>query len=288
MPLDLTACKAWIGKTTEEVDIITPRLLAEYRVTFEPFLATIPGVEVPLGFHWCLSPVLAPISELGRDGHPAKGGFLPPIPLPRRMWAGGSIDYSAPLRPNDHVRRRSTIVSIDAKQGRSGPLCFVGVRHDFHTDRGLALSELHNIVYRDEAPFIRESGPAAPPDTAASVAADQAPLESSWTVTPTPTMLFRYSALTFNGHRIHYDQPYARTVEGYDGLVVHGPMQATLMLNLAAASRGAMPRRFTYRGLAPLIAGQPFLVRLQHAADSLRCVTQVADGPINMQGEATW
>jgi 3-methylfumaryl-CoA hydratase len=294
MSLNVEALQSWIGKSTEEIDIITPRLLTEYRVTFEPFLADLPGNDVPLGFHWCLCPFLAPLSDLGRDGHPAKGGFLPPVSLPRRMWAGGTIEYIGDLKSGDHVRRRSTISSIDLKQGRSGPLCFVGVRHDYHTERGPAISELQNIVYREEssADTDRQMPPASS-DAGARTAGEHIEdeenlLQSTWTVSPTPTMLFRYSAMTFNGHRIHYDHPYATSVEGYDGLVVHGPMQATLMLNLAAASRRAVPRRFTYRGLAPLLADQAFLVRLQHAEKSLRCFTQVAGGPINMQGEATW
>jgi len=285
MFVDIEACKAWLGRSTEDVDIITPRLLAEYRVTFDPFLADIIGNDVPLGFHWCLSPFLAPSRELGRDGHPAKGGFLPPVPLPRRMWAGGTIDYPGDLRLGDSVRRRSTIASIDLKQGSSGPLCFVGVRHDYQTERGIAISEVQNIVYREEPSDRQRPTVSSPGDAQIE---ETSLLESSWTVTPTSTMLFRYSALTFNGHRIHYDYPYATSAEGYAGLVVHGPMQATLMLNLAAASRRAMPRRFTYRGLAPLTADQPFLVRLQHAEKSLACFTQVAGGSINMQGEATW
>jgi 3-methylfumaryl-CoA hydratase len=282
MSVDIGALKGWIGKSIEEVDVITPRLLAEYRVTFDQFLAKIPGLEVPLGFHWCLSPFLAPNHELGPDGHPVKGGFLPPVPLPRRMWAGGTVEYHGGLRADDQVRRRSSIAGIELKQGRSGELCFVGVKHDYLTERGLALSELQTIVYR-EAPTQgqRESVPAKP-----QISSDS--LESSWTVDPSPTMLFRYSALTFNGHRIHYDHPYATVQEGYDGLVVHGPMQATLMLNLAAASRRAIPRRFIYRGLAPLIAGRPFRVRLLHAEQNQRCFTQVADSPINMEGEVTW
>jgi 3-methylfumaryl-CoA hydratase len=294
MPPDIEALQSWIGRSTEEVDIITPRLLTEYRVTFEPFLADLAGNGVPLGFHWCLCPFLAPLRDLGRDGHPAKGGFLPPVSLPRRMWAGGTIDYVGDLKSGDHVRRRSTIASIDLKQGRSGQLCFVGVRHDYQTERGLAISELQNIVYREESPADagHQTSPAssdAGVHTEGEHAADEEnALQSTWTVNPTPTMLFRYSAVTFNGHRIHYDQPYATSVENYDGLVVHGPMQATLMLNLAAASRRAVLRRFTYRGLAPLMADQSFLVRLQHAEKSLRCFTQVAGGPINMQGEATW
>ncbi|HVJ31720.1 MAG TPA: MaoC family dehydratase N-terminal domain-containing protein [Terriglobia bacterium] len=283
--IDIEACKGWIGRSTEDVDIITPRLLNEYRVTFDPFLADVPGLQVPLGFHWCLSPLLAPLRDLGPDGHPAKGSFLPPVPLPRRMWAGGAIDFHGDLRPGDHVRRRSTIASIDLKQGRSGQLCFVGLRHDYQTERGLALSELQNIVYRD-APAAEQPAQTTAPGV--DVAAGDGVLESSWSVDPTPTMLFRYSALTFNGHRIHYDYPYATAQEGYAGLVVHGPMQAALMLNLAAASRRAVPRRFSYRGLVPLIAGQAFRVRLQHAEPASRCFTQIEGGLINMQGEAVW
>jgi len=283
--IDIEACKVWIGRSTEEVDLITPRLLAEYRMTFDPFLADVPGLEVPLGFHWCLSPLLAPMRELGPDGHPEKGGFLPPVPLPRRMWAGGAIDYHGDLRPGDQVRRRSIIASIDLKQGRSGPLCFVGVRHDYLTARGLAISELQNIVYR-EAPSAEKND--AAPAVAADVAGTIDALESCWTVNPTPTMLFRYSAVTFNGHRIHYDYPYVTHEEGSPGLVIHGPLQATLMLNLAAASRRSVPRRFTYRGLTPLIAGRAFHVRLRHGEQVLGCLTQMEDGPINMQGEAIW
>lgn len=288
MSPDIEACKAWIGRSTEDVDIITPRLLGEYRATFDPFLADIAGSDVPLGLHWCLSPLLAPSRDLGRDGHPAKGRFLPPVPLPRRMWAGGTIDYIGDLKPGDHVRRRSTIASLDLKRGRSGDLCFVGVRNDYQTERGLAISELQNIVYREDPSTSGDPARASTPSSVDASLGDGDFLENSWTVTPTPTMLFRYSAMTFNGHRIHYDRPYATSVEGYDGLVVHGPMQAALMLNLAAATRRAVPRRFTYRGLAVLTASQPFLVRLQHAEKSLRCLTQVAGGPINMLGEAIW
>ncbi|MDY0883457.1 MaoC family dehydratase N-terminal domain-containing protein [Dongia soli] len=283
--IDIESCKEWIGRSSEDVDIVTPRLLDEYRVTFDPFLADLPELEVPLGFHWCLSPLLAPMHELGPDGHPAKGSFLPPVPLPRRMWAGGTVDYHGELRPGDHVRRRLTIAGIDLKHGRSGPLCFVGVRIDYLTERGLAISDLQNIVYR-EAPS-KEQG-AASPATAGEAVVPPDVLEHGWTVTPTPTMLFRYSAVTFNGHRVHYDHPYATGGEGYPGLLVHGPMQATLMLNLAAATRRSVPRRFTCRGLAPLAAGQVFHVRLQPAAQSLRCFTQAEGGPIAMEGEAVW
>jgi 3-methylfumaryl-CoA hydratase len=285
MSVDVTACKNWLGRTTEERDTITPRLVAEFRMTFDPYLLSLPGHEVPLGFHWCLAPLLAPINELGPDGHPAKGGFLPPVPLPRRMWAGGTIEYYSPLKIGDAVRRRSTIASIDLKDGRSGVLCFVGVQHDYLTDRGLAIRDLQNIVYRDAAPTAPVRNAAAAGD--GEIVEIAAPV-SVWSVNPTPTMLFRYSAVTFNGHRIHYDQPYATTIEGYQGLVVHGPLQATLMLNLAAASRGELPRKFTYRGVAPLIAGREFQVKAQQVGQETRCFTQAPGGPVNMLGDVQW
>ena len=256
--IDIEACKVWIGRSTEEVDLITPRLLAEYRMTFDPFLADVPGLEVPLGFHWCLSPLLAPMRELGPDGHPEKGGFLPPVPLPRRMWAGGAIDYHGDLRPGDQVRRRSIIASIDLKQGRSGPLCFVGVRHDYLTARGLAISELQNIVYR-EAPSAEKND--AAPAVAADVAGTIDALESCWTVNPTPTMLFRYSAVTFNGHRIHYDYPYATAKEGYPALVVNGGIASVMLLELFRTAAAREPRSVTARNVAPLFCGRPLHLR---------------------------
>jgi 3-methylfumaryl-CoA hydratase len=268
---------AWIGRSVEEVDMVTPRLVAEYRVTLDPHLAPVGEGEAPLGFHWCLSPFLAPMQELGPDGHPQKGGFLPPIPLSRRMWAGGHIEFFFSIHVGDEVRRRSTIASIEAKQGRTGPLWFVGVQHDYATSRGVAISELHNIVYREAA----VPGAQMVPATGAN---DLGKPEATSQIIPSPTLLFRYSALTFNGHRIHYDRPYATGVEGYDDLVVHGPLQAILMLNLAAKTRRATPAKFSYRGLSPLTSGSAFDVAFRETA----CWTRRPGGPVNMQGEVTW
>ncbi len=264
----------WIGRQEQAPgDTITPRLLAAFRATLGAFAAPL---AVPPGLHWCLSPPMEPPEGLGPDGHPAKGGFLPPVALPRRMWAGGELEFLAPFEPGDAVARLSRIDSVTQKQGRSGPLCFVSVRHDLSTPRGPALRELHHIVYREAA-----SGPAAPtpplparPDFAAG-----------WQVPVDPVLLFRYSALTFNGHRIHYDEPYARTVEHYPGLVIHGPLMATLMLNLATATRGAVPRRFTFRGVNPACGAQVLTVGM--AADgALSVLTQ--SGALAMTGQADW
>ena len=235
----------WIGRTSEHVDEVTPRLVESFRAIFGDWLAPVPADEAPLCLHWCLSPAIAAMDALGRDGHPAKNRDLPPVPLPRRMWAGGRIETLAPLRIGDTVRRVSTVADVTRKQGRSGELWFVAVDHDYHSPRGLAVRERHDIVYRaDGTSAVAGPAPEQAPDVTRR-------LETS------PVLLFRYSAITFNGHRIHYDPAYAKDVEGYDGLVVHGPLQATLLFNLAASRTGTVPRNFSYRGVSPAIAGNP-------------------------------
>lgn len=292
MTLSETDYSGWIGKSVESTDLVTQRLVDEYRVTLEPFLAPVATGDAPLCFHWCLSPSLVPMAELGPDGHPHKGGFLPPVPLPRRMWAGGEIEFFGSIRIGDAVKRVSTIASVEAKQGRTGPLCFVGVHHEYMTPRGVAIRERHNIVYR-EAAVPRGKPPAQQTEAAAQSGPERPAHASVWCVTPSPTLLFRYSALTFNGHRIHYDQPYATGVEGYENLVVHGPLQATLMLNRAVAAKGAGAKKFTYRGMAQLTSGMDFDVVAVESGAHATCWTQRSGGPenswpINMQGEVQW
>ena len=241
----LKTLQAAVGRSTQGADLISERLVASMRATLEPHLAAVPEGEAPLGLHWCLAPPIAPMDALGRDGHPAESDLLPALPLPRRMWAGGVLEFFAPLRVNASVLRRSTLADISAKQGRSGWLCFVTIRHEFLVEGMPALTERQDLVYRQEA-----TGRA--PSSVATDAAG-APADLQWRVTPNPVLLFRYSALTFNGHRIHYDHPYATGVETYEGLVVHGPLQASWLLNLAAAIRKSCPHRFEYRLTAPLI-----------------------------------
>ncbi|WP_157019438.1 FAS1-like dehydratase domain-containing protein [Mesorhizobium xinjiangense] len=268
----------WIGRKSEAEDVVTPRLVASFRATFAHYLAAVGEGEAPLGIHWCLSPAIAPVEALGADGHPAKNRDLPPIPLPRRMWAGGRIESHGPIRVGDRVRRESTNGSIMRKQGRSGELWFVVMHHDYRTRRGLAIRERHDIVYRE----------AAKPESSRSVersdenAGFTDTIDGSWVVETTPTLLFRYSALTFNGHRIHYDQDYATREEGYPGLVVHGPLQATLLYNLAAASMGRTPRHFDYRGLSPAIAGNPIRAR-QSSKNGSQFITEGVSGTIHME-----
>jgi len=265
----------WIGRKSESVDFVTERLVASFRAIFEPHLALVPEDTAPLGIHWCLSPPIAPMSELGPDGHPAKNRDLPPVPQPRRMWAGGTLETLAPLRIGDQVRRVSTIAGVTRKEGRSGELWFVAVDHEYLTDRGPAIRERQDIVYR-------EATGSAARQKAKEGERPERPVTHRWAVQTTPTLLFRYSAITFNGHRIHYDQPYATQVEGYEGLVVHGPLQATLLLNLAG-SRGHTPRRFSYRGLAPAFAETPLSVCMGRDGDEALLWTENPAGRIHME-----
>ncbi len=196
-----------------------------------------PTALFPLG-HWLQFPEDdVPMSELGGDGHALLGGFMPPVGLPRRMWAGSALEFHSPIRPGQALARTSTIESVTEKAGRSGPLCFVVVRHDISADGTLATVDRHTIVYR-EATEPRAGTPDGGHRGAGSAAAaprSDTPAPEGWdwvrTVRPDEVMLFRYSALTFNSHRIHYDHPYVTEVEGYPGLIVHGPLTATFLLD---------------------------------------------------------
>ncbi|MFB0492803.1 3-methylfumaryl-CoA hydratase [Methylobacterium sp. OAE515] len=249
----MTDFAAWIGRTREASDLVTPRLVAEFDATFAPHLAPVAAGIAPPALHWCLAPETPPADSLGPDGHAAKGGFLPPVPLPRRMWAGGQIETLADLRVGDRVTRTETVRDVAFKAGRSGRLAFVTVDHAVATERGVAIRERQDIVYREAANA--QTGTAAAPERD-----DPDAYEAVWDVPASPTLLFRYSAMTFNGHRFHYDRPYATQVEGYADLVVHGPMQASLLLNLAATLLGSVPPTFSYRGVSPMTANQIFRV----------------------------
>lgn len=252
--VDIAHLRTWIGRIERKSDILTPGLIERLRATIGDMAPE--GLDaVPLAAHWCLAPVAVPPAEIGPDGHPARGGFLPPVPLPRRMWAGGALHFHRPLEIGDTVTRTSRIVDVTAKIGRSGRLVFVTVEHEISTGTGtVAITERQDIVYREA-----QTGSAQ--QAAASPRPDAPPAEHRHVIEATTTLLFRYSALTFNGHRIHYDRDYARNVEGYPGLVVHGPLQATLLINLAARlESGRLPKTFTYRGLSPLFDGASFTI----------------------------
>ena len=276
----MTDLTAWIGRTREASDLVTPRLMAEFRATLAPHLAPVGEGVAPPALHWCLAPETPPADALGPDGHAAKGGFLPPVPLPRRMWAGGRIETLSDLRVGDHVTRTETVRDVAFKEGRSGSLCFVTVAHAVATGRGLAIRERQDIVYREAASA--QTGTNAAPEHG-----DPGAYAAVWEVPATPTLLFRYSAMTFNGHRFHYDQPYATQVEGYADLVVHGPMQASLLMNLAATLLGSVPSIFSYRGVSPMTANQTFRICGRLTADGFEGVTLDAAGRVCMRARAT-
>jgi 3-methylfumaryl-CoA hydratase len=282
-PLDAKLLRSWIGRTTSARDVITPRLAQELRVTLDgDGPPPQEGDTCPLAIHWCLAPPMVPQSRLGPDGHPARGDFLPPVPLPRRMWAAGRLEFFDPLRVGDAVERQSKIVDVNIKEGRSGRLCFVAVDHEISTPRGIALKERHDIVYRD--------APSGNPAQQAAPARGESPRQPQWSGTNVAdaVMLFRYSALTFNGHRIHYDRQYVTEVEGYPGLIVHGPLQATLLVEFAASVRGVGPRVFSFRALNPLFDGQDFTLNAAEGEGGLDLWIAGPGGRTTMAGKAEW
>jgi itaconyl-CoA hydratase/mesaconyl-C4 CoA hydratase len=238
----------WIGRGETVADTLDPVLAGRIAATLTES-APAAGDPLPPLWQWAFFVQAAPMDGLGKDGHPARGGFLPPAQDRNRMWAGGRVEFRAPLRVGVPAERRSTVADVKEKAGRTGSLLFVTVRHEYWQEGALAISEEQDIVYRQPSP--------------PKLAGDQPAPAPEWreAVHPTPMLLFRYSAVTFNGHRIHYDHPYVTEEEGYPGLVVHGPMIATLMV---AAFRHAHPEarleHLSYRGLRPLVAPAPFEV----------------------------
>lgn len=275
--VDMNHLRGWIGREEAQVETVTPALIERFEATIGHALHR-EADAAPLAIHWCLAPPAVAPEGLGPDGHPARGGFLPPVPLPRRMWAGGAMTFLRPLKPGDVVKRRSRIADIVHKTGRSGELVFVTVAHDIIADGEVAVSERQDIVYR-------------PMDAAKPTPVPDQPRVGthSISVDATTTLLFRYSALTFNGHRIHYDVDYARSEEGYPGLVVHGPLQATLMLHLAARlSDGRSVASFSYRGVSPLFHGPPFTVNADDTDDGFDLWCADHQGRTTMQAKATF
>jgi 3-methylfumaryl-CoA hydratase len=279
---DLDYLRQWIGRSEEKTGVVTAHLVAGLRsVLFLDVGVPGEGDAAPFAMHWCLSPPVVPMSDVGPDGHPKRGGFLPPVPLPRRMWAGGEIHFVEPMRVGDTVTRTSTIQDVTVKTGSTGTLCFVAVGHTFMTQRGLAVRERQDIVYRETPKTSNDTNPAMP-------APESAPVNRETHVAD-PVLLFRYSALTFNSHRIHYDRDYATRIEGYSGLIVHGPLQASLLIEFGAKLHGGKaPKIFTYRGLQPLFDGSAFSVNASAAGDSMELWTANAAGTPTMKGTATW
>jgi 3-methylfumaryl-CoA hydratase len=270
----------WIGRTETLADSITAAPVRALSATLDRDDPTPEaGTPLPPLWHWLYFLPAANASEIGPDGHPRRGGFLPPVPLPRRMWAGGRLAWETanPLRIGDEVKRVSRIESVTQKSGRSGDLVFVTVKHEVGNARGLALTEMQDIVYRPAA--APGEAPAAP------VAAEPgAPWQRE--LTPDEVLLFRYSALTFNGHRIHYDRRYVTEVEGYPGLIVHGPLIATLLADLLRRNGAGALRRFEFKALRPTFDGRPMRVNATFQGDRIALWAQDHEGWLTMKASA--
>jgi 3-methylfumaryl-CoA hydratase len=280
--IDLDHLRQWIGRSSQATDIVTAQLVKGLRATlFQEIGEPKAGDAAPWTAHWCLAQPVFPMSALSQDGHPTRGGFLPPVPLPRRMWAGGELEFFDALRVGDEATRTSRIADVTMKTGSTGALCFVSVDHLVTTPRGTALRERQDIVYRDMSTS-QASAPAkapAPPPAAQHRESHMAD----------PVLLFRYSALTFNGHRIHYDRDYVTKVEGYPGLIFHGPLQAAFIVELAAKLHDdAAPKKFAYRGLQPLFEGSEFSVNANKTDGRMELWTANSAGQPTMKGTATW
>ena len=278
--LETEVLERWIGNSESKTDTIDPRPANFLRATLNydgtPLAA---GDPLPLGYHWLYFLEAPALDALGQDGHAALGDFLPPVALSRRMWAGSRIKYHAPVRIGEHLVKDSVVSSIVRKSGRSGELCFVTVTHRISCDGEPRLEEEHDIVYRGEAPpETNGSAPVAPADS-----------DAFRTVNPTATLLFRYSALTFNGHRIHYDADYCRDVEGYPGLVVHAPLTATLMLDFAWEYRHQSQKSVSFSGfrqksISPLYHLDPFTIHLRDDGNSWEMWAANPDGNLAATG----
>jgi 3-methylfumaryl-CoA hydratase len=276
---------AWIGREEQRADRIDEAMFARWLATLDR--AAPADGTVPQALHWCLCLPDAPTAQLGPDGHPLRddspASFLPPVPLPRRMWASSAVEFIAPLHPGEAVSRRSQVVSVTEKTGGSGQLVFVDVAHETHGPRGLAVREVQSLVYRAAA---QPGSPPAPPPLGDG-AFDPSAWQAHRAVTPSEPLLFRFSALTFNSHRIHYDLPYAAEAENYRGLVVHGPLTATLLLDLARRELGDNTlKSFAFRGVSPAICGEMLHLVLRSKDAAYELGAFAADGRQVMSASA--
>ncbi|MDZ7709076.1 MAG: MaoC family dehydratase N-terminal domain-containing protein [Roseovarius sp.] len=280
--MDTVDTAAWAGRTELRESRVSPEQAAQIHATLGHADAPAPemGADMPALWHWCAFTPTAPLARLARDGHPMLGDFLPPVRLSRRMWASGQLRMRMPLRVGEALRQHSRLAKIEEKQGSAGPLVLVTVEHEISGERGLAIEEVQNIVYLDipdsfqppakrpmpEAPALRETRALSEP------------------------LLFRYSALTFNAHRIHYDLPYTQGVEHYPGLVVHGPMQASWLIETAGRARGRTPDAFEFRAVHPMLltgTREAQVMAEEGEGGALRLMTG-QEGHQCMQATATW
>jgi 3-methylfumaryl-CoA hydratase len=277
--VDIDHLRKWIGKIDNVTDYVTPIVEQRYRATLNMDIGNPKdGDPVTSGLHWMLGWNLVKNDELGVDSHPALGEFLPPVPLPRRMWAGSEIKVLKPIKVGDKVIKQSTVADIQVKEGRTGLLCFVTAEYNFLVNDEVTINEKHNIVYRD----ISKSGGGSGYSKDIPEKADL-----SEKIFMHPTILFRYSAIGFVGHRIHYDHPYTVNEENYPGLIVHGPLQATYLLRAAEKLMGKPVKSFTHKVMAPVFADSEYMVGVDKMDDgSVSCWGATKEFGVTMRAEA--
>ena len=277
--VDIDHLRKWIGKIDNVSDYVTPIVEQRYRATLNMDIGNPKdGDPVTSGLHWMLGWNLVKNDELGVDSYPALGEFLPPVPLPRRMWAGSEIKVLKPIRVGDKVIKQSTVADIQVKEGRTGLLCFVTAEYNFLVNDEVTINEKHNIVYRD----ISKSGGGSGYSKDIPEKADL-----SEKIFMHPTILFRYSAIGFVGHRIHYDHPYTVNEENYPGLIVHGPLQATYLLRAAEKLMGKPVKSFTHKVMAPVFADSEYMVGVDKMDDgSVSCWGATKEFGVTMRAEA--
>lgn len=272
----------WIGRTQTQRGCVPPIVARSIHATLARPGLPCPreGDALPALWHWYAFPPAMGMDALATDGHPALGNFLPPVPYERRMWASGRLAFFDDLRIGEEIEQRSTITAVDEKTGSTGGMVFVVVQHSLHSARGLAIEETQSIVYLPIAP--RFAPPPKVSGPTGLLAVDVAQPVST-------ALLFRYSAITFNAHRIHYDLPYAQEVEHYPGLVVHGPLQANLLVAEATAWKGRRPDRFSFRGVHPMFHDSDMHLRATASdAGGLEMCTVAEAGHIGMKATADW
>lgn len=276
--LDEQVLAQWIGKTEVRRDSIDAKQADLMAATLGSGQVFGDGDILPTLWHWTYFLSAASTPDLGRDGHPKLGGFLPPVSLPRRMWAGGRLEFTTPLRIGETVEKRSSIKAVKVKHGGTGALCFVTVVHEFSVDGEHRLTEEQDIVYREDPSADQPpKQPPMPPQGAEAVA----------TVSASPVLLFRYSALTFNAHRIHYDRDYCREVEGYSDLVVHGPLTSTLLVNHAVAQHvGKKLKSYSFRAVSPICGEQAFTLNQKQDQTGCALWAETSEGALAMSASA--
>jgi 3-methylfumaryl-CoA hydratase len=279
--IDIDNFRQWIGRSQEREEVVAPTPIEGLAALLDYPAPPWPAGQLPPLGRWLAFLPSAPQSQLGQDGHPRLGDFMPPIPLPRRMWAGSRVEFFQPLRLMTPLCQTTTIADVQLKSGGSGVLVRLTLRYEVFEGAELALREHQDLIYRAAA--AAQKAPAAAPPPANAAASDY-----QREVSPDPTLLFRFSALTFNAHRIHYDRDFARDVEGYPGLVVHGPLQAMLLIDLYQRHHpGASITRFTCRAQRPLFEGAPLMLKGRNTENGAALWTEDADGRVCMEATVT-